>query len=93
MLSYVCCPWCVEYSNGRGGYGGYEQPISNSFLAAVASTVDPSSIGFFNVFLTITVTHFIVYFSKAYDVVLLVDLVYVKNPQTSMTRTASILTP
>ena len=52
MLSYTCCPYWVDYSDGLGDYGGYEQPIPNRFFDVVYG-----GLGFLKVFLTTTVTH------------------------------------
>ena len=46
MLSHAYRPYAEKYPGRRGGYGGYDRPISIDFLAAVASTVDPPLIGF-----------------------------------------------
>ena len=51
-------------------------PSPIGFLATVASTVDPSSSIVFYCFSANHAYSFIVYFSKAYDVVLVVDLVF-----------------
>ena len=62
----------------RDAFGGFTFAVlsAKSISVVVAVMINPSLIEFSMFFFLIKATHFIVYFSKAYGVVLVVDLVF-----------------